>query len=125
MSGPLRVLLVGEEPLARAGLAGTLSEHPTCEVVGQVGQETAAAEALALFRPEVVIWDLGWAADPTPRTRGASDWALLMAYAEAGAPVLALLAGAEAAAGLWAAGVRGLLPRDASRGRIAGGGPAR
>jgi len=31
MSGPLRVLLVGEDPLARAGLAGTLSEHPTCE----------------------------------------------------------------------------------------------
>jgi len=118
MSGPLRVLLVGEDPLARAGLAGTLSEHPTCQVVGQVDQEIAAAEALALYRPEVVIWDLGWAADPAPRARGASDWALLMAYAEAGAPVLVLLAAAEAAAELWAAGVRGLLPRHAAGANI-------
>src|SRR3990172_133194 len=51
MSGPLRVLLVGEDPLARAGLAGTLSEHATCEGVGQGDQEIAAGRGPGLLPP--------------------------------------------------------------------------
>jgi DNA-binding NarL/FixJ family response regulator len=117
VSGPLRVLLVGGDPLARAGLAGGLSEQPDCQVVGQVDPQLPAAEALALFRPEVVVWDLGWT---LPGTRAGRGEEAVLAYVEAGAAVLALLVEPGAAAGLWTAGVRGLLPRHASAANILG-----
>jgi DNA-binding NarL/FixJ family response regulator len=114
MSNPLRVLLVGSDPLARAGLAGSLGEQPGCEVVGQVDPDLPAVEALPLFRPEVVIWDLGWTADPGLDSRGPDRWGPVLAFVEAGAAVLVLLGGAGTAAELWAGGVRGLLSRQAS-----------
>jgi DNA-binding NarL/FixJ family response regulator len=114
MGGPLRVLLVGSDPLARAGLAGSLGEQSGCEVVGQVDPDLPAVEALPLFRPEVVIWDLGWTADPGLDSRGPDRWGPLLAYVEAGAAVLVLLGGPDTAAELWAGGVRGLLSRQTS-----------
>jgi DNA-binding NarL/FixJ family response regulator len=116
LSGPLRLLLVGEDPLARAGLASTLGEQPGCQIVGQLGPEVPAAEALALYRPEVVIWDLGWSPDPASAV---SEGSPLLSYLEAGARVLALLGGSARAAALWAAGARGLLPRPASAAALA------
>ena len=55
----LRVLVVGDSPLARAGLAALLTNQPGCDVIGQV----SGAELLDmfdLFRPDALIWDLGW-----------------------------------------------------------------
>src|SRR5262249_39915211 len=55
----LRVLVVGDSPLARAGLAALLSNQPGCEVIGQVsGAELA--DLLDVYRPDALIWDLGW-----------------------------------------------------------------
>jgi DNA-binding NarL/FixJ family response regulator len=77
-----------------------------------VDPDLPAVEALPLFRPEVVIWDLGWTADPELDSRGPDRWGPLLAYMEAGAAVLVLLGRAGTAAELWAGGIRGLLPRQ-------------
>jgi DNA-binding NarL/FixJ family response regulator len=79
-----------------------------------VDPDRPAAAALPFFRPEVVIWDLGWTAEPELDSRGPDRWGPLLAYVEAGAAVLVLLGSAGTAAELWAGGVRGLLSRQAS-----------
>lgn len=113
MSGPLRLLLLGEDPLARAGLASSLGEQLECEVVGQVDQQYGASEAMAMYRPEVVVWDLGWGEPDGSGLPPSLD------YVEAGAAVVALLTGTQGAAELWNLGVKGLLPRQATGASIA------
>lgn len=56
----LRVLVVADDPLARAGLAALLSAQPECEVVGQVGTDEELMRVEVVYRPDVVLWDLGW-----------------------------------------------------------------
>src|SRR5262245_49526641 len=107
----LRVLVVGDSPLARAGLASLLSNQPGCEVIGQVsGAELA--DMLDVYRPDALIWDLGW--EPAQS---------LERLAEMGGradnpphstpPVLALLADESRAAEAVNAGAHGLLFQDA------------
>lgn len=119
----LRIVVVAGDPLVRAGLAAMLSGQPGCSVVGRVPGEESLPEDVAVFRPDVVLWDLGW---PIPGRDGPgeqSPTATLPATDRAGpvpdlaeirVPVVALLADESSAAQVWAAGVRGLLPRDAS-----------
>jgi signal transduction histidine kinase/DNA-binding NarL/FixJ family response regulator len=63
-SGPrLRVLVAAARPLLRAGLVRLLSGHePGIEVVGEVATAEQALEACQELRPEVVLADLGLAA---------------------------------------------------------------
>ena len=63
-AGPrLRVLVAAARPLLRAGLVRLLSGHePGIEVVGEVATAEQALEACAELRPEVVLADLGLAA---------------------------------------------------------------
>jgi two-component system, NarL family, nitrate/nitrite response regulator NarL len=112
MSGTtdLRVLVVADDRLLRAGLASLLSEQPGLVVAGQVDAETALASA-SLFQPDVWLWDLGWEAQP----------ALERLAGEAGGAVrrlVALAANESQAQAAWAAGVRGLLLRDAETPRL-------
>jgi len=110
----IRVLIVAADPLARAGLATLLSEQPGCRVVGQVsGGETLAAE-LDVFEPDVIIWDLGW--EPEESLNLLSDMALELD--EIRPVIVALLPDEELAAHTWSAGVRGLLFRDVTPGRL-------
>ena len=103
----LRVLLVADDPLARAGLAALLSDQPRCTVVGQfVGNDRLPAEA-AMTRPDVVLWDLGW--DPEATLETALDQ---LADLSAGLSAVVLLPSETYAAEVWGAGVRGLLFRD-------------
>lgn len=55
---PLRVLVVDDEPLARAGVAATLATQPDLVVVGEVGDGLAAIEAIERLRPELVLLDV-------------------------------------------------------------------
>src|SRR4029450_12724052 len=60
----LRVLIVADDPLARAGLATLLTHQPACSVVGQMAAHADVLTGLRHYQPDVVLWDLGW--EPTP-----------------------------------------------------------
>ena len=99
----VRVLVVADDPLARAGLATLLAGQPGCSVVGQVAGDVDLA-AIEVYRPDVLVWDLGWG-DPTQsleRLAGLRD-----------VPVVGLVPDQAHAADAWSAGVRGLLRREA------------
>jgi two-component system nitrate/nitrite response regulator NarL len=100
----LRLLLVADDPLVRAGLAALLSEAETCDVVGQSSAGDELSRAQELFDPDVVLWDLGW--EPM------NDFALLADFAESAVPLLVLLDDVNLVAGAWAAGARGILQRQ-------------
>ena len=93
----VRVLICAVDLLARMGLAALLAEQPTLTIVGQV------AKSLAVFQPDVVLWDLGWSG---------TSLEVLSAFVDDGPPVLALLDDEGAVAEVWAAGVRGILLRN-------------
>jgi len=113
-AGRLRVLVVAADPLVRAGLA-TLLRQAGYTVAGQVPPGTEMAAETAVYRPEAVLWDLGW--DPEAGLEDTLDQVATLA--EAGLAVVALLPGDEQAGAVRAAGARGLLPRDASAGALA------
>ncbi len=108
----LRVLVVGRDPLSRAGLAAILAAHPDLSIVGQVEPSTNLDAAAAVFRPDAVLWDLGWATE--------ADLAALTSAREHSAsaddpavPIVALLSDEVAAATAWQTGVQGVLSRSA------------
>lgn len=106
----LRVLVVSADPLARAGLAVLLAEQVGCQVVGQVAGGVTLAADLDVYRPDVVVWDLGWG---TALPAQLDDWR------EVELPLVTLLAEGEQAGAAWAAGARGVLLRDSSGERLA------
>jgi RNA polymerase sigma factor (sigma-70 family) len=54
----VRVLLVDDDDLMRAGLRGVLSSDPEIEVVGEAGDGREAAYRTRLLRPDVVLMDV-------------------------------------------------------------------
>ena len=107
----LDVLVVASDPLARAGLAAVLSEEPGCTVIGQVDDGAGLPGSIDFHRPDVIAWDLGWGS-PVALER-------LGDLADAAPPIVALIAHDGDAGSAWSAGVRGVIFRDASGGRVA------
>ncbi len=108
------MLIVADDPLARAGLAALLSEDPGCVVTGQAAGEDAAA-LLEAARPDVMLCDTGWeghteALSALRSAAGDLDGAFL--------PLVALLPHIGLAAEAWSLGARGLLPRDVTPARL-------
>ena len=102
----IRVLIVADDPLARAGLAALLAGQDGCEVVGQASGEDDLSETLSVYLPDVVVWDVGWDAAELPDPL--AEW-------DADAPpLIALLPEPGLSAALWVAGARGLLRRSVS-----------
>jgi DNA-binding NarL/FixJ family response regulator len=56
--GPVRVLLVDDDDLMRAGLKAVLSSDETVEVVGEAGNGRAAVEQVRALRPDLVLMDV-------------------------------------------------------------------
>jgi len=54
----IRVLLVDDDPLLRAGLRLMLRTDPEIEVVGEAGDGRAAIDAAATLRPDVILMDV-------------------------------------------------------------------
>jgi DNA-binding NarL/FixJ family response regulator len=106
----LRVLVVAGDPLARAGLAAGLDGLQGCVLVGQVSSDADLVTQAEVYRPDVVLWDLGW--DPAPEPE--ASLAEIADLSEAGLPVVVLLADDAQVPEVRAAGARGLLLRDAS-----------
>ncbi|MBI4202645.1 MAG: response regulator transcription factor [Chloroflexi bacterium] len=88
-----------------------LSAQPGFAVAGQVAGGDDLPPALEAYQPDLLLWDLGW--DPEEALEDLAE------VQEGSPPVLALAAEEAHAAEAWAAGVRGLLPREASAGTIA------
>ena len=105
------VLIVSPDPLARAGLASLLSHEPGITVIGQSDYADRHDEFLEVFRPDVLVWDLGWDAS--------QGLEAISALAEGSPPVVALLPESVSAAQALAAGAKGLLPRLADGPTIA------
>ena len=101
----LRVLVVADDHLARAGLAALVADLPGCTVAGQLSGDEYASASLDLYRADVVLWDLGW--DATNAIGHMAE------TGDAGLPPsVALVPDDSYAADARAAGARGLLHRD-------------
>ena len=100
----LRILVVADDPLSRSGLAALLQNQAGCLVAGQIAGDADILAALEQYRPDVLIWDLGWNPDAAlEHLADLKDYAL---------PVAVLLADESLAAEALAAGARGLLLRN-------------
>jgi DNA-binding NarL/FixJ family response regulator len=102
---PVRVLVVAEETLARAGLAAVLEGRPGVQVVGQCSPHGELDAMLSATRPEVLLWDLG----SNPETQ-------LEIFSGRSAdlpPTVVLLPGAEPYQEARRSGAHGLLLREA------------
>ncbi|MFC9397967.1 response regulator [Streptomyces sp. NPDC057027] len=58
MNPPIRVLLVDDQPLVRAGLRVLMADTPDLEVAGEAGTGTQAVELARDLRPDVVVMDV-------------------------------------------------------------------
>jgi two-component system nitrate/nitrite response regulator NarL len=111
MEAALRVLVVGEDPLARSGMLALLGEREDLTVVGQASPDEAAALARRTA-PDVALWDVG--VDPVP------DLEALQDLAQARGPAIVVLSGGEGRVpDLLGAGVRGVLSRQTDGARLA------
>ncbi len=102
----LRILIIGDNPLARTGLAALLAGVSELVVVGQVAGDDGLPDDLDLFRPDILVWDLGWEAS--------AGLELLADVKDHAPPVVALLTDLNQAGSAWNAGAVGLLMRDTS-----------
>ena len=58
MSAPIRVYLVDDQAMIRAGFKSLLSRDPRFQVVGDNGDPRAALEAIGALEPDVVVLDI-------------------------------------------------------------------
>jgi DNA-binding NarL/FixJ family response regulator len=58
VSAPLRIFLVDDQALVRAGLRLVIDSQPDMEVVGEAGDGRAALEALAVTSADVALMDV-------------------------------------------------------------------
>lgn len=112
----LRLLIVADDELVRTGLAGLLAEEPELDVVGQIASHADPFALLDEFRPDVVLWDLGW--DPSRLAETTAGLDGLGDLVEAAVPVVVLLPEESQAETIWQTGVRSLLLRTASAGEL-------
>jgi DNA-binding NarL/FixJ family response regulator len=101
----LRLLLIAEDPLARAGLAALLADQPGCVVVGQfAGEDNNLSAALELYQPDLILCDLGW------NPGGLLE--RLLDLSDLGLPLVLLLPNESFVIEAWAIRPHALLPRD-------------
>ena len=73
----LRVLVIADDPLARAGLAAVLADQSGLTVCGRASSLDDLHAAIELYRPDVLLWDVGW--HPTPSLARLADLEALCA----------------------------------------------
>jgi two-component system, NarL family, nitrate/nitrite response regulator NarL len=101
----LRVLIVGDDPLARGGLAGLMVGQPGLVVAGQSSRAALGPDA---GDADILLWDLGPGASESWRP----------SEADLERPVVCLTDDPRQAAGALAAGARGVLTRDVDAPRL-------
>ncbi len=108
----LRVLIVADDPLVRAGLAALLAEQAECDIIGQVPEQADLEDAVGVYQPDVILWDLGWDPPPGPSLLQGEGEYPASVFADIGVPIVALLPDEANAADAWASGAQGLLLRE-------------
>lgn len=96
------ILIVGDNPLARMGLAALLAERDEVQVVAQLAADDNLPEMVHLHRTELLLWDVGW--EPPLE--------LLSHLVQNGAVVIALVSHDETAADLWRIGTAAILRQN-------------
>ena len=86
----MRILLVADDPLARAGLSALLAQEDEIEIAMQfASDDPGLLDAPAIYTPEAVLWDVGWEA--------VDDFEGLAEFVEIGPPVVVLVPDAQLA----------------------------
>jgi DNA-binding NarL/FixJ family response regulator len=101
---PLRIFIVADDLLVRTGLSTLLVAQSDMRVVGQSNGATLSDD-LDVYRPDIILWDLGWNVANAKRLAGVGDTSVLalVGDGETTPTVLASLAHTP---------VYGVLPRD-------------
>ena len=107
----LRILVIADDALARAGLAALLAEQPGCAVVGRASGLDDLPALVEVYRPDVLLWDMSWQPD--------SAIERLSVLVESAPPVAVLLPDEGRVIEVWSAGVRAVLRRDATPVQVA------
>lgn len=112
----IRLLIVDDHPVVRAGLAGLLSDEPGFEVVGEASDGEQAVRLAAALRPDIVLMDLRMpgvdGVEATARITGAGDAkVLILTTYESDDQILAAIE----------AGARGYLLKAAPQAEIVAG----
>jgi DNA-binding NarL/FixJ family response regulator len=107
----LRILVIADDPLARAGLASLLAEQPGCAVVGRVSGLDDLPAMVEVYRPDILLWDMSWQPD--------SAIERLALLVERTPPVAVLLPDEGRVGEVWSAGIRAVLRRDADPAQVA------
>lgn len=115
MRVPLRVMLIADDPLVRNGLAALLSDRSDCHVVGQAASDTDVISGADVYRPDVLLWDMGW--EPLHAIRP-SRLECLAELRDGGIGSVVLLQEAHSGADVWRAGAQGLLLRQVEADRL-------
>jgi DNA-binding NarL/FixJ family response regulator len=116
MTMPLRVMLIADDPLVRNGLAALLSACADCQVVGQMAADADIVAGAEVYRPDVVLWDMGW--EPVEASVRMGSEGLLSRLEclgdlrDLGMNSVVLLPEANSGVAAWHLGARGLLMRE-------------
>lgn len=108
----MRLLLVGDDPLARSALAALLGAEPGVTLVGEASPEDGLRSVVEAVAPAVALWDLG-------HSFSSATAALERAPELGECPFVALVAELGPAEDALAAGAAGVLPRTAAPARLA------
>ena len=108
---PLRVLVVDDHPMFRAGVTGLLSSVEDTDVVGTAGDGDAAVREATLSRPDVILMDLD-----LPGTSGLeATRRITKASPESAVLVLSMLDDDESVLAAMRAGARGYVLKGAGQ----------
>jgi two-component system, NarL family, nitrate/nitrite response regulator NarL len=108
--GLLRVLIIADDPLVRAGLATILEDQPGFDVYSGVSDRSEILASIDSFQADILLWDLGWDGGDE---RLSEKLETIDELKEAQLDVIALVGDDTSIREVWAAGVGGLLHRGA------------
>jgi two-component system nitrate/nitrite response regulator NarL len=116
---PFRVLIIADDPLARAGLSSILGNNSEYIVTGSLSLSDLTQGILNVYQADVILWDVGWLPDHPNPDESATDAEMMLEVAEHGTPIIALLADESQFFEVLRMGIRGLLDRNASESELA------
>jgi DNA-binding NarL/FixJ family response regulator len=111
LDSSLRVLIVSDDSLTRAGLGNILERHERLSIVAQIDSTELTEETLSIYLPEIILWDLGWKSGEAQEIDPSVAWEEIDEIGER-FPLVALLADKEQVQEAYLAGARGILSRD-------------